>query len=284
MSISCLANFARRVRGFQQKVLSPDNPDDRITIVQMNAELRHAQLELLSAELATHQLRLRYSGEDIARFAEREVLNNAIRSAGMLHEYFASLPKQVRAETNGTSAAGVPQLTGEQVLTAINCLSGYFREQRNIYYQQAIRLNDHYRAMMQPFFSAGLLERTRVMQLSGTRIALPTFYGKARSWGFDNLPDIQHVASMAFLDVVVFNEKLNERDLFHALVHAVQFNILGVELYCDFYVRAFLRTNVQFTIPLEAHAFALSSRFAQNRTEGFSVEGQVRLWMQESRY
>ncbi len=51
-------------------MFSWDNPEDRVAVVQMNAELRHARLELLSAECATHQLRLRFSIEDLARYGE----------------------------------------------------------------------------------------------------------------------------------------------------------------------------------------------------------------------
>jgi hypothetical protein len=265
-------------------VLSWDNPEDRVAIVRMNAELRHAQLELLSAECAAQQLRLRYSSEDIARFAERDVLQKAMTSAGALNHYFASIPKHAPAAAPTEPAAGTPKLNGDQILEAIGCLSGYLREQRNAYFPAAASLRIQQRNMMQPFFSTGLLDRTRIVQLNGARIALPAFYEKARSCGFDKLPDLQHMASMTFLDVVVFNEKMTERELFHGLVHAVQFAILGVELYCDLFIRAFLRTNAHFTVPLEAHAFALDSKFAQNRDEGFSVEGQVRLWAKESRY
>jgi hypothetical protein len=265
-------------------MLSWENPEDRVAIVRMNSELRHAQLELLSAECAAQQLRLRYSSEDIARFAERDVLQKAITSAGVLNHYFSSIPKHLAAEGLAEPASETPKLSGDQILETIGCLSSYLREQRNVYYPVANPLRIQYRNMMQPFFSSGLLDRTRVVQLNGSRIALPAFYEKARSCGFDKLPDIQHMASMTFLDVIVFNEKLSERELFHGLVHAVQFAILGVELYCDLFVRAFLRTNAHFTVPIEAHAFALDSKFAQNREEGFSVEGQVRLWAKESRY
>jgi len=48
-----------------------DRPEDRISILQINSELRHAQLELISAHCATHQLRLRFNAEDIARFGQR---------------------------------------------------------------------------------------------------------------------------------------------------------------------------------------------------------------------
>ena len=49
-------------------------------------------------------------------------------------------------------------------------------------------------------------------------------------------------------------------------------------------VRAFLRTNAHFTVPLETHAFALESRFAVDPEKVFSVEEQIRLWLREGRY
>ena len=39
-----------------------------ISIEQMNAELQQAHLDLLNAHCATHQIRLRYSTADLARF------------------------------------------------------------------------------------------------------------------------------------------------------------------------------------------------------------------------
>jgi len=35
---------------------------------------------------------------------------------------------------------------------------------------------------------------------------------------------------------------------------------------------------------LEAHAFALDSKFVENGGESFSVEEQVRRWVREGRY
>jgi hypothetical protein len=75
-------------------MFSWDNPDDRVAVVQMNSELRHARLELLSAECATHQLRLRFSVEDLARFAEGDLLRKAIESAAALNDFYASIERQ----------------------------------------------------------------------------------------------------------------------------------------------------------------------------------------------
>jgi Leu/Phe-tRNA-protein transferase len=69
-------------------MFSWDKAGDRVAIVQMNAELRNAQLELLSAQCATDRLRLRFSAKDIARHAERDILRKALSSATALHRYY----------------------------------------------------------------------------------------------------------------------------------------------------------------------------------------------------
>ena len=66
-----------------------ENPDDRLSIAQMNSELQHAQLELLSAHCATHQLRLRFSTEDLARFGQRDILRKSVQSAAALSEFYS---------------------------------------------------------------------------------------------------------------------------------------------------------------------------------------------------
>ena len=86
------------------------------------------------------------------------------------------------------------------------------------------------------------------------------------------------------MDVILINDLIIERTLCHGLVHAAQVHILGLERYTDLFVRAFLRTNAHFTVPLETHAFALESKFAVDAQKAFSVEEQIRLWLREGRY
>ena len=101
--------------------------------------------------------------------------------------------------------------------------------------------------------------------------------------GFVNLPDLAHMNSVAF-QRLVFNETLTERSLFHALVHAVQFQVLGVERYTELFVRNYVNTRFHFLVPVEAHAFFLESKFVRPSAEKFSVEEQVRLWAKQNRY
>jgi hypothetical protein len=264
-------------------MFSWDNPDDRVAVVQMNAELRHARLEMLSAECATHQLRLRFSIEDLARYAEQDLLRKAIDSASALNEFYASIERQIPA-AGQIPNAGEPKVNEEQILEVSASVASYLREQRDRYFPSGTPLSEQRKAVMQAFFSLTLLSRIRVVELAGARIPNPPFYSRARGLGFSDLPDFPHMPSLTFQDVIVFNDKITDSDLFHGLVHAAQFQILGVQRYSDLLVRGFLRTNAHFAVPLEAHAFALESKFARNGIESFSVEEQVRLWIREGRY
>jgi hypothetical protein len=259
-----------------------ENPEHRISIVQMNSELRHAQLELISAYCATHKLRVRFSTEDLARYGRRDVLRKSIDTAIAMSEYFSSIEAQIPAEE--VVAAPTAGLDEKKILEAIGCVSSYLRDQRDQYLPSAVPLSKDHHARMSPFFPASLLQEVRVVELKGVRIPNPPFYGEAKALGFLNLPDIPHMSSVCFLDVLVFNDVITERSLFHALVHAVQFHVLGLERYTELFVRNFVNSRFHFLVPLEAHAFFLESKFARPGAETFSVEDQVRLWVRQNRY
>jgi hypothetical protein len=91
------------------------------------------------------------------------------------------------------------------------------------------------------------------------------------------------MSSVTFIDVVVFNEKVAERALSHGLVHAVQFELLGLEKYTQIFVRGFREKNSHFNVVLESHVISLEAKFAAGHT-GFSVEEQVWLWINQGRY
>ena len=258
-----------------------ENPDDRVSIAQMNSELQHAQLELLSAHCAVHQLRLRFSMDDLARFGQRDILRKSVQAASALSEYYTAIEKKI---PTAEAAANPGHLSEDQILEAVDRLCSYLREQREHYLTMAAPLSNHQKALMWPYFSGTLLDRVRVAELEGARIPNPPFYEEYRDRGFVNLPEVSHMHSVTFLDVIVFNEKVTERCLFHGLVHAVQFEVLGLERYANLFVRSFVNTKLHFSVPLEAHTFSLESKFASHPANRFSVEDQVRLWAKQSRY
>jgi hypothetical protein len=258
------------------------DPEERVSILQMNSELQHAQLELLSAHCATHQLRLHYSASDLARFGRRDVLRKSAQAASALNAFYATIEKQIPEP--GATAGPALHPTEELIMQAAGWITSFLREQREHYLPAAAPLGPELKAILSPYFSAALLNRAQILELKGARVAPPDFFTRARALGFDTLPEISHMDSLTFLDVLVFNEQVTERALFHALVHTVQIEVLGLERYAELWVRSFIKTRAHFTVPLEVHAFSLSSKFLLPQPERFSVEEQVRLWFADKRY
>jgi len=245
----------------------------------MNSELKHAELELLSAHCAVHQLRLHYSSDDLARFGQRDVLRKSAEAAEALHDFYAGIESKIPQSQQPAAF----QATSDEVATAIEWVAGYLQEQRRYYSPIAVPLTNACKATLWPYFSPDLLDRVRLVELRGARVRVPEFFSKVRTLGFEP-PEIAHMDSVTFLDVVVFNEQLSERALFHALVHTVQVDLLGLQAYAELWVRGFLRTRTHFTVPLEVHAFSMASRFMRPSPEAFSVEDQVRRWIDHNRY
>jgi len=257
-------------------MFSWEDAHDRVAIVQMNAELRHAQLDLLAAQCATDRLRLRFSIENLARYGEKDVLRKTVSAAVALNEYYLSIHKQIPPDEVSLSAS--------QVVGSVQQVTNYLWSQRQAYYSSGTPLSARQKKTLQPFFSPVLLDRIRTLELHGRRLPPPPFYSQACSLGIENLQELTHMGSLTFVDVIVFSDLIIERSLFHGLVHALQFQLLGLERYTDLFVRAFLRTKAHFSVPLESHAFSLESKFAVSPERPFSVEEQVKLWIREGRY
>lgn len=260
---------------------SYQDPEGQVSILQMNSELQHAQLELLSAHCAVHQLRLRYSADDLARFGRRDVLRKSAQAASALNDFYAAIEKQISQVPPVPAAA--PEPSREQITQAVGWLVAHLREQREHYLPVASPLSNQHKARMWPYFSPQVLDRIGVVELRGARVSPPDFFAQVRAQGFEP-PEVSHMDSLTFLDVVVFNEQLSERALFHALVHTVQIQVLGLERYAELWVTRFIKTRVHYTVPLEIHAFSLASKFLRPAPERFSVEDHVLRWVVDERY
>jgi hypothetical protein len=258
---------------------SYENPGPRISVVQLNSELQQVQLELLNAHCAVHQLRLQYSSDDLARFGRRDLIRKSAATASALHEFYSAVESKVP-----TASAELPAPpTPEQIAEAVGWLVRYLQEQRNHYFSVASPLTPEMKASMWPYFSSPLLDQVRIIELHGARVALPAFFAQVRALNFDP-PEINHMDSLTFLDLIAFNQELSERALFHALVHCVQIRKLGLERYAKLWVESFVKNRTHFTVPLEVHAFSLASKFLRPNPERFSVEDEVALWIQNDRY
>lgn len=167
---------------------------------------------------------------------------------------------------------------------AISRLYTYLKRERERYWEQGRLLNAESRALFGRFFTQELLREIRVVALTGRRLTNPPFYNVAKRLGIANLPDLAHTASVTYLDVIVFNEQMTNRALFHALVHAAQVKVFGPRFFSELYVRGVMRVRSYPLSPMKAQAFGLDTRFAANPEEAFSVEGEIRKWFNEARY
>ena len=254
--------------------------EEPISVEQMNSELQQAHLELLNAHCATHQIRLHYSTTDVARFGRRDILRKSAEAASALNQFYLEIEQII---PKAASARIPPEPTPEEAAKAIEWMSSYLREQRGRYFPVAGPLSAQRKAMLRPFFSRPFLDKIRVVELQGERVDTPDFFAEIRAAGFEP-PEISHMDSVTFEDVVVFNHQITLRALFHALVHAVQIQILGLERYAELWVQSFVKTRTHFTVPLEVHAFSLASKFLSPLAEKFSVEERVLRWSNEGRY
>ncbi|HZC65621.1 MAG TPA: hypothetical protein VE545_03540 [Candidatus Dormibacteraeota bacterium] len=249
--------------------------------MELNGDLRHAHSELQSAHRAAERLRVRFTLEEIAQHAEADLLTTAQATASGLHEYFSSIPRPPIHDHPLATSEG-PQLNDAQVLDAIVDIAAYMREQRDRFLPLSEPLPEEHLALLRPFFSPTLLRKVRVVLLAAHGLSRADVHSRAH--GYQRLLDFTHMASVTFDDVVVVNETLTTRLLFHALVHAVQFQLLGLQRYTELFVRTFVTSRWRFKVPLEAHAFELEGRFAADLHARFLVEDEVRLWIDRERY
>jgi hypothetical protein len=193
-------------------------------------------------------------------------------------------PAKPRKTAAGHSSRN-PDLRKEKRLhEATEIFSLYLQAERSGYFPKGEPLRGEPRKTMRGYFPEGLLNQVRVCRLKNERVPNPWFYSVAKERGFSNLPDLPHLASITFLDVIVFNETFSTRDLFHGLVHATQVRCMGVNEWARLFVRGFQQAQSYFLVPLKAHAFNLDARFAANPDKPFAVEEEVRTWWRTGRY
>jgi hypothetical protein len=176
------------------------------------------------------------------------------------------------------------EFTETTIAEMVATVGAYLRGEREVYVRHSEPLDVNLRAVIQPYFSKELLSRLKTITLHGARIPPPPFYAKAREISGGRFPDFVHMASITYIDVIVFHDEIEARTLFHGAVHAAQMSVLGFERYVDLYVRGFVKHLSWLAIPLEEQAYKLDARYAENSTDIFSVEEEIKAWDADGRY
>ncbi len=180
----------------------------------------------------------------------------------------------------------VPTLNERQITWVIQQVVEYIDRQRQMFRQRAVPLSPNQMVAMQPFFPASTLNAARVVVLAGERVVNPPFYGALFQMGFEPaaLPSFSLMAAITFVDTAVSHEAFTDRLLFHELVHAVQYEKLGLEGFANKYVRGFLSGGSYDGIPLEMNAYELDARFDEAPTKALSVSDEVQRWIDAAKF
>lgn len=175
----------------------------------------------------------------------------------------------------------LPKLNAAQVEWVIQQVAAYIERQRQTYGRRAVPLDQNQKTIMHRFFPSSTLDSARVVVLAGERVGNPPFYRELVKMGFESalLPDFAHMVAITFVDTVVSHGPYNNRTLFHELVHAVQYDKLGLAEFAAKYVKGFMSGGSYEAIPLEMNAYELDARFAGSPAKPFSVADDVKAWI-----
>jgi len=125
---------------------------------------------------------------------------------------------------------------------------------------------------LRPFFPPEILAETRVAQAS---VPNPRFYSLIKLLCIRDLLEMSAIGAITLVDVIAYPERMNRSTLFHELVHAVQYRVLGLRQFARLYVTGFLNGGGYEGIPLERQAYELEERFSRDPKSVFSVEMEV---------
>jgi hypothetical protein len=183
---------------------------------------------------------------------------------------FVEPPKFTQAELSG--------LIGEAV--------AWVQQQRDKYRPLSDPLSESVKDKLRPFFSAEILDRLKIKDVSQTSetIPYPPFYERVRAGGSRVVPDAAHMTAMPFLDVALFNRQPTLRTIFHTLVHVTQFTVVGLEKVMAGYFQALNESGLWMVVPYEEQAYRMDARYTKDPADIFSVEAEVREWLRKGKF
>lgn len=176
------------------------------------------------------------------------------------------------------------RLTEQQLAETVREVIHNARQREAAFLTRAVPLSPEQKHLMAAFFPEPLLDAVRVLQLKDEHLANPPFQQRAEKRGYRMMLDFAHKAQIAHPRLIIFQQEITPRLLFNALVHVMQYAVLGLERYLELYVRAFAQSGSYTSVPMEVQAFRLDQRYTENPTAVFSVEAEIRNWAEQGSY
>ncbi len=171
-------------------------------------------------------------------------------------------------------------LTLEEQQELASQASAWIRSERDAQRPLAIPLVASELARFEPYFPREILEDVRVLGVDS--MPSPRFLGAIRHRGRQILRFDQAIG-LALGDTLLLRgaeipagSPARRGVLFHELVHAVQYNLLGIEPFVDHYLRSLVEVGYRYPqVVFEHQAFELQHRFITHPNEPFSVAAEV---------
>src|SRR5688572_7305187 len=168
---------------------------------------------------------------------------------------------------------------------AARAVAAWLQGQRDRYRadRRATALADKVRRPLVPFFGDDVLDRTRFVTLRSGTLERPPFLSQLRDCGLSEsvLDRFTDVSAITYQDVVVM--PCLEPDVahlplvFHELVHVVQFDELGPQLFLERYLDQWVAAGFRYEdIRLECDAYALQRRFESAPLKPFDARAEIR--------
>jgi hypothetical protein len=164
--------------------------------------------------------------------------------------------------------------------------TAWMRQQRDKYYPLSTSLSEAVKGELRPFFPAEILDTLRIRDVSSTgeTIPYPPFYERVRAGGARVVPDAAHMTAIPFVDVALFNRQPTLRTIFHTLVHVTQYSVVGLERVMKGYFHALNESGLWMVVPFEEQAYKMDARFTKDSSDYFSVEAEIREWLQNGKF
>jgi hypothetical protein len=157
----------------------------------------------------------------------------------------------------------------------------WVKEQRLAFRGRGRALPPSAMAQFRPFFEESLLREVRLAAVPA--LENPGFleaYREELSEKTIPLLDFSTMAAITFVDtILVVDAFLPEPPgglIFHELVHAVQYEILGPDKFVELYILGWVNQGFNYAaIPLEMDAYELQNRYEADPADPFSVSAEV---------
>ncbi len=157
----------------------------------------------------------------------------------------------------------------------------WIKEQRQAYRPRGRRLSDRTIARFTPFFETALLQEVRLVVVPA--LENPRFLEAYRTTFEEKaipLLDFTSFSGITYVDTILLVDEFPGADpdatLFHELVHAVQYELLGPEKFVELYIMGWINQGFNYAaIPLEMDTYELQNRFEAAPGDTFSVKDEI---------